>query len=202
MHARRYFVKAFESHDVRCAKPLAIIKRMYKIEADSRAAGKDHDARLVRHQRELSPLLDELGEWKDKMKNKVPPPQPLGKALTYLDIHWDILCVVEKDGAQKLDNGDGERVFRTPAMGRRNWLFAGSDAGGERAAVLMTILETAARQGIDLRAYLSDVLLKIAGGWKLSRLDELLPENWAAAQAESPAPTEFAPIAPAATAAV
>jgi len=205
MHARRYCVKAFESHDVRAAEPLAIIKRMYKIEADSRAAGEDHDARLVRRQRELSPLLDELGEWKDKMKNKVPPSELLGKALTYLDNHWDILCVVEKDGALELDNGDVERVFRTPAMGRRNWLFAGSDAGGERAAVLMTILETAARQGIDLRAYLSDVLLKIAGGWKLNRLDELLPENWAGpavAPAESPATAEFAPIDPAAIAAV
>ena len=63
-------------------------------------------------------------------------------------------------------------------MGRRNWLFAGSDAGGERAASIMTVLETAERQGVDLRAYLSDVLMKIAGGWTIGRIDELLPENW------------------------
>ena len=63
-------------------------------------------------------------------------------------------------------------------MGRRNWLFAGSDAGGERAATILTVLETADRQGVDLRAYVTDVLMKIAGGWKNSRIDELLPENW------------------------
>ena len=178
MHARRYFIKAFEQNDVRAASPLAIIKQMYKIEEASRLADEDFDARLARRQRDLSPLLDELGEWKDAHKNTTPPKEPLTKAITHLDNHWDILCVVEKDGALELDNGEVERIFRIPAMGRRNWLFVGSDAGGERAATIMTILETAARAGVDLRAYLQDILMKIAGGWKMNRLDELLPENW------------------------
>jgi hypothetical protein len=90
----------------------------------------------------------------------------------------DILRVVEKDGALELDNGDVERVIRGPAIGRRNWLFAGSDAGGERAAVILSVIETAARAGIDLRAYVHDVLVKLSAGWPKSRLDELLPENW------------------------
>lgn len=68
-------------------------------------------------------------------------------------------------------------------MGRRNWLFAGSDEGAKRAATILTVLETAKRAGVDLREYLRDVLEKIAGGWKQSRLDELLPHEWAALRA-------------------
>ena len=78
-------------------------------------------------------------------------------------------------------------------MGRRNWLFAGSDEGAERAAIILTVLETAARQGVDLQQYLHDVLVKISHGWLQSRLDELLPENWAAARAQATSTTQPAP---------
>ena len=85
--------------------------------------------------------------------------------------------------ALELDNGDVERIIRDPAIGRKNWLFAGSDEGGKRAAILLSVIKTAERAGVDLRAYIHDVLVKIAGGWPMSRLDELLPKNWAAAAA-------------------
>jgi hypothetical protein len=103
--------------------------------------------------------------------------------MTYLDNHWEILRVVEKDGALEIDNGEPERRIRGPAMGRRNWLFAGSDGGAETAATILSVLETAKSLGIDPREYLHDILVKIAGGWKQSRLAELLPEQWAAARA-------------------
>ncbi len=83
-----------------------------------------------------------------------------------------------EDGALELDNGDVERAMRGPAMGRRNWLFAGSDEGAERAAIIKTVLESAARHGLDLPAYIEDVLIKISAGWPNRRLEELLPHRW------------------------
>ena len=131
------------------------------------------------------PILDQLETWIQQQRKTEPPTSYLGKALTYAHNHWDLLRVVVNDGALELDNGDVERAMRGPAMGRRNWLFAGSDEGAERAAIILTVLETAARQGVDLQQYLYDVLVKIAGGWPQSRLDELLPQNWAAARAQA-----------------
>ncbi|MCH9688641.1 MAG: transposase [Deltaproteobacteria bacterium] len=151
---------------------------MYEVEAASKQAEETHDQRYDRRHKELVPLLDELERWKDDTRGVAPPKEPLGRAWTYLNNHWKILRVIEKDGALELDNGEVERVIRGPAMGRRNWLFAGSDEGAKRAAVVLTVLETAKRAGVDLRAYLVDVLTKIAGGWKQSRIDELLPHRW------------------------
>src|SRR5690606_17616867 len=133
MHARRYLVKALDANDLRAAEPLDIIKRMYEVEAASKEAGESHDERYERRQRDLVPLLDELETWMTKNAGVAPPKEPLGRALTYLANHWELLRVVEKDGALELDNGEVERVIRGPAMGRRNWLFAGSDEGGHRA---------------------------------------------------------------------
>lgn len=183
MHARRYFVRAFENKDLRAAVPLAMIKRIYKVESASKKAGEDHQARYERRQEETVPVLDELECWIDEHIKNEPPKSKLGRALTYAKNHWEILRVVVNDGALEIDNGDVERIIRGPALGRKNWLFAGSDAGGERAAIIMTVLETAARAGIDLRDYLHDLLVKISGGWPMARLDDLLPENWAAARA-------------------
>jgi len=182
MHARRYFVKALDTKDVRAAEPIDIIRRMYLVEADSKEAGETHERRYERRQRDLVPLLDELEQWKEAHAGAFSPADPIGRAWTYLDNHWEILCVVANDGALELDNGEVERVIRGPAMGRRNWLFAGSDEGGERAATILTVLETAKRAGVDLREYVHDVLVKIAGGWQRPRLDELLPHAWAAAR--------------------
>jgi transposase len=182
MHARRYFVKAFEAKDMRAAVPLEMIKRIYKIERASKEAGDDHDARYRRRQAETVPILDELEIWIAEHIGSETPTSRLGRALTYAHNHWEILRVVVNDGALEIDNGEVERIIRGPAVGRKNWLFAGSEAGGERAAIIMTVLETAARAGVDLREYLHDLLVKISGGWPMARLDELLPDNWAAAR--------------------
>lgn len=73
-----------------------------------------------------------------------------------------------------------ERAMRTVAIGRKNWLFAGSKAGGERAAAIYSVIETAKLNGIEPQAYIADVIAKIAGGWRASRWDELMPWNWVA----------------------
>ncbi len=185
MHARRYFVRAFEGGDLRAAAPLELIRKMYRVEAASKEAGEWPHERLLRRQRETRPLFDAWQTWLDEHAGRIPPKSPLGKAITYTKNHWDALMRPLQDGNLELDNGDVERALRGLAMGRRNWLFAGSDDGAERTAILCTVIESAARHGLDLRLYLQDVLLKLASGWPPERLDELLPHRWGTLHAEA-----------------
>ena len=178
MHARRYFVRAFDKKDLRAARPLEWIRQMYAVERVSREAGETHDERLARRQRDTKPLLDALRAWLDVHKGCDPPQSLLSKAITYADNHWVALWQPLCDGALELDNGDVERALRGTAVGRKNWLFAGSDEGAERAAIINTVIETAVRHGVDVWQYLYDVLIKLSAGWPMRRLDELLPENW------------------------
>lgn len=178
MHARRYFVRAFDNKDLRAAKPLEWIRQMYAVERASREAGESHDERLARRQRDTRPILDALRAWLNTHKGCDPPKSLLSKAITYADNHWVALWQPLCDGALELDNGDVERALRGTAVGRKNWLFAGSDEGAERAAIINTVIETAVRHGVDVWQYLYDVLIKLSAGWPMRRLDELLPENW------------------------
>ena len=83
-----------------------------------------------------------------------------------------------EDGRLPMDNGPVERAIRSVAVGRKNYLFVGSVAGGERAAIIYTVLGTCKLLGLDPQAYLRDVFDKLANGWKASQLDELLPARW------------------------
>lgn len=192
MHARRYFVRAFEGGDLRASVPLELIRKMYRVEAASKEAGEWPHERLLRRQRETRPLFDAWQTWLDEHAGRIPPKSPLGKAITYAKNHWDALMRPLQDGNLELDNGDVERALRGLAMGRRNWLFAGSDDGAERTAILCTVIESAARHGLDLRLYLQDVLLKLASGWPPERLDELLPHRWRTLHADAARATEHA----------
>ena len=189
MHLRRYFLKAYEAKDLRAALPLDKLRQLYQIERESKEAGEAPQQRYQRRLRYSVPIFEQMETWIQQQRATEPPTSYLGKALTYAHNHWDLLRVIFTDGALELDNGDVERAMRGPAMGRRNWLFAGSDEGAERAAIILTVLETAARQGVDLQPYLHDVLVKIAQGWPQSRLHELLPENWAAARTQATSTT-------------
>ncbi|GEM_PF-5660675 len=197
MHARRYFMKAFDAKDIRAAEPLDIIRRMYAVERTSRDAGEPHGPRLVRRQKDLVPPLDELEAWLKDNRGGDPSSEPLGRALAYLEDHWEIFRVVEKDGAFEIDNGEPERRIRGRARGRRNWIFAGFDGGAESTAKILTVLETAKSFGIDPREHLHDVLVKIAGDRKQSRLAELLPREWPQREpACRPSSTESGPGEP------
>lgn len=193
MHARRYFVRAFEHHELLASKPIELIGQLYASEAASKAAGEWPHERMLRRQRLAKPVLEELKAWLDEHAGKVPPKSLLGKAITYALNHWTALCRPLENGMLEIDNGDVERTMRGPAMGRKNWLFAGSDEGAERAAILCTVLESAARHELDLGLYLRDVMLKLAAGWPQSRLDELLPHRWRELHANAAALAEAQP---------
>lgn len=178
MHCRRYFVEAFEHGDLRAAVPIELIREMYRIEAESKAAEDSHEERLARRRRETEPIFAKLGQWIAEHAGREPPKSYLAKALTYAGNQWQALGRPFEDGALELDNGDAERALRGPVLGRKNWLFAGSDSGAERTAIIATVLESAARHGLDLSRYLYDVLIKLSSGWPNRRLDELMPHRW------------------------
>jgi transposase len=181
-HARRYYVKALDVGDARAATALDIIGRLFKVERRADEKGYD-DARRQRLRQEKSrPLLNELGRWVDSVHAAAPPDTPLGRGLTYLRNQWRALVRFLEDGRLRLTNNDAERQLRHIALGRNAWLFTGSDQGGERLAILYTCIATCKLNGVDPRAWMLDVLGKLTTGWPASRLDELLPPAWAAAQ--------------------
>lgn len=191
MHARRYFVKAFEAGDSAAARPIEIIRELYRIERASKDDGEDADARWLRRQEHSGPLLAALEDWMEQRVGHYPPKSLMGKALTYLKGHWKALATFIFDGHLEIDNGGAERALRGIAVGRRNWLFAGSDAGAERATILYSVIESAKLHGIEPYDYLRDVLDKLGAGWPMRRLDELMPDRWAAERGILPPPSRL-----------
>jgi transposase len=181
MHARRYFVKALDAGDQRAALPLAAYKRLYKIEDEIRDL--DADAKLAARQERSKRVLDELAAWCALRKQHEPPASKLGVALRYFTNHQIALARFLDYGYLPLDNGIVERLHVRTALTRKNFLFAGSDAGGERAAIAYTILGSCRLAGVDPREYLADVLPRLTGRIRLIDLPALLPARWAAQRA-------------------
>ena len=160
-HARRKF------HDVHVAngspiaeEALRRIGELYDIERDIRGQSAD-DRKAVRQQR-AQPLLHDLEKWFHRQKAKLPGKSSLAKAIRYALSRWQALCFYINDGTVEIDNNAAERAIRGVTLGRKNYLFFGSDAGGERAAAFYSLLETAKLNGINPEEYLTDLLTKIA----------------------------------------
>jgi len=190
MHDRRYWVEALDAGDLRAAHPLEIIKKLYKVEKEARKQRAGPDAIKRMRQKRSMPLLIELGKWIAKTWDGERPTSPLAEAMGYTLRQWEALKRYTEDGRLPIDNGGVERAIRTVALGRRNYLFAGSDTGAERAAIAYTILGSCALVGIDPWAYLRDVFAKLASGWPMSRIEELLPSVWAENHPEHRLPTK------------
>jgi len=179
MHARRYWVRALDAGDLRAAHPLEIIKKLYKVEREAKKqrAGPDEVFRM--RQEQSVTLLNELGKWISANYQSERPTSPLAEAMGYTLRQWDALKRYTEDGQLPIDNGGVERAIRAVAIGRRNYLFAGSDTGGERAAIAYTILGSCDLTGVNPWAYMRDVFEKLASAWPKKRLEELLPAQWA-----------------------
>jgi transposase len=185
MHARRYFVKALDAGDQRAALPLAAYKRLYKIEHEIRDL--DPAAKLAERQKQSKPVWDQLAAWCALRKQHEPPASKLGVALRYFTNHQTALARFLEYGYLPLDNGIVERLHVRTALTRKNFLFAGSDAGGERAAIAYTILGSCRLAGVDPCEYLADVLPQLTGRIRLVDLPALLPSRWAARRAAAAA---------------
>jgi hypothetical protein len=176
-HARRKFV-ALQDTDCRVAYPLQLIGRLYRIERLADARQLDTQARLTLRTERAPVVLDKLKRWLIATVEKEPPSSDLYKAASYSLNHWGALTRFLADGRLRLDNNLCEQQLRDVALGRRNFLFAGSHEAARRTAVLYSLMRTCAQHSVAPLPYLTDVLRKLASGWDKDRLEELLPDHW------------------------
>lgn len=176
MHARRYFVKALDRGDSRAALPLAAFKKLYEIESE--AGDVSPEDRLAVRREKSTPVYDELVSWCESYKPHEPPSSPLGTAIRYLLNHQIALRRFFDDGRIPLDNGIVERLHVRTAVARKNFLFAGSDAGAERAAIAFTVIGSCKLAGVNPVDYLKDVLPRLARGLSIDDASALLPARW------------------------
>ena len=176
-HFRR---KIFENHATSptplTSNLLDRIAALYRIEEEIR--GQPPDQRRRHRQDRSRPQVNELRSIIDDALRRLSPKSNMAKALSYGRKRWDALTRYIDEGVAEIDNNIAERAIRPVAIGRKNWIFAGSKAGGERAAAIYSVIETAKLNSIEPQAYIADVIEKIAGDWPATRWDELMPWNW------------------------
>jgi hypothetical protein len=175
MHARRYFVKALDRGDSRAALALGAFKGLYQVEEEFRDASADE--RLAARQERSTPIYDDLVLWCRAHQPEVRPSEPLGRAIAYLLKHEVALRRFETDGAIPTDNIAAEHAFVPVGLTRKNFLFFGADKGGDRAAIVYTLLHCCQLAGVDPVAYLTDVLRVLGRGTDLE-MAELMPARW------------------------
>ena len=182
-HVRRKFYELMEAHKSPIAtEAVERIAALYAIESEVRGRAPD-ERRQVRQARSR-PLLDAMHDWLEASLAKLSKKSDTSAAIRYALALWDALVRFCDDGRIEIDNNAAERALRCVAIGRKNYLFAGSDRGGERAATFYSLIGTAKLNGFDPEAYLRDVLTRIADH-PVNRIVELLPWNIATA----PTPT-------------
>ena len=174
-HVRRKFYDLEQAHASPVAREaLQRIGALYGVEEQIR--GKPPDQRREVRQAQASPLLDSLRQWFEATLSKLSRKSETTVAIRYALSRWDALTRYIKDGHIEIDNNAAERSLRGVALGRKNYLFAGSDAGGERAAAIYSLIGSAKLNGLDPEAYLREVLTRIADH-PINHIDELLPWN-------------------------
>ena len=188
-HARRKFYEARTTDPEGAFYALGIIRQLYKVEKEARTQAQEE--RLTRpeyealrgrlRQEKAIPLLKSFGEWLDNQAKLLLPKSPLAEAIGYARNQWAALQVYVTAGFLEIDNNAAERALRPVAVGRKNYLFFGSDVGGETAAVLYSLVQTCRRLGVEPWRYLRDVLGRLPG-LTADQLGELLPDRWAVTQ--------------------
>jgi transposase len=174
-HTRRYFKKAQECAPREAGEILVLIARLYKIEQEIKTASLD--TRLHIRQKRSCEQLDKIHVWLMDNRHKHLPQSPMAQAMDYTLNIWERLNVYTQDGRLPIDNNLVENAIRPIALGRKNWLFFGSERGGHTAAVLMSFCATCRKLKINTWEYLKDVLQRI-NDHPMSRIQELLPDQW------------------------
>jgi transposase len=189
-HARRYFYNARSSDPDRAHRVLAWIRQLYKIEREAKKL--DAEGRRALRQEKSRPILlgseqaeDEerkqgLRQWLIEQQTQALPKSPIAQAISYTLNNWEALMRYLDDGDIDIDNNQAEQALRSIAVGRKNWLFLGSERGGRAAAVYYSLIQSAKRHNAEPFAYLRDVLLRLTPA-PPADLGALLPDRWKAA---------------------
>lgn len=176
-HTRRKFYDVMQqTGSPVAAEALRRIADLYAVEAKVRGTAPDN--RLAWRRSLSRPLVVTLKQWLEAQLGQVPARSTLADAIRYALGRWVSLTRFLEDGRIELDTNPVERAIRPVALGRKNHLFAGSDGGGHRWAVICSLIETAKLNGVEPYAWLTDVLTRMVGGHPANRLDELMPWNW------------------------
>jgi transposase len=184
-HSRRKFfvladVAAKASGKLTVMAPLALeaVKRIDAIfDVEREINGRPAHERLAVRRTRVAPLVADLQTWMQAQRGKLSRHSDVAKAMDYMLKRWDAFTRFLDDGRICLTNNAAERALRGIALGRKSWLFAGSDRGGERAAIMYTLIQTAKLNDVDPQAWLADLLRRI-NDHNIQKLDELLPWNW------------------------
>jgi transposase len=175
-HLRRDFHDVWTGTKSEIAREaLDRIGALYDIEREITGSSAE-ERRRVRQAR-TRPLAEDFKAWSETQLGRVSGKSALAKAFRYALRRWPSFTLFLEDGRVAIDNNPAERAIKPVVIGRKNWLFAGADAGGETLAEAMTIIESAKLSGHDPQTYLTDILARI-GEHKINRLDDLLPWNW------------------------
>ena len=201
-HARRKFDEAKTTDPARAHAAMAYIGRLYQIEREAKERIGEAIERLAKEgpldaaqqrllrewaladdithrlrQEQSKPVAEKFAEWLKTAADQVLPKSPIGQAIFYAQAHWTALTRYLDHGFLAIDNNAAERALRPIAVGRKNWLHFGSDRGGRTAAVLMSLVESCRRCGVEPFAYIRDVLMRVSTH-PASRIAELLPDVW------------------------
>ncbi|EIM74841.1 transposase IS66, partial [Nitritalea halalkaliphila LW7] len=177
-HARRKFVEA-EKYDQEAAQyVVGQMRVLYALESSMREAGLSSEARAKLRQEQAIPILETLGNWLNKNLYAYPPKSPMGEAIAYAHSRWAGLSFYTLHGDMEIDNNLVENAVRPLAVGRKNYLFAGSHDAAHMTAAMYSFMASCKRNGVDEREWLSDIFDRVQG-IKHKDLFKLLPSNWA-----------------------
>lgn len=184
-HGRRQFVDVADAFPEECQHVLESLSVVYHNDAIARERNLSPQGRLLFHQTESGPTMEELHIWLGRQfdERRVEPNSALGEAISYLLRHWEKLTLFLRVPGSPLDNNICERAPKQIALGRKNWLFVGSVAGGQQAATLMTIVSSAIRNDLEVAVYLKDVLDQLLSG--STDYAALCPHVWKLAHPEA-----------------
>lgn len=174
VHCRRYWHKAREQDPQRAHHALALISRLQEVERATRNC--DAQTRKAKRAEHAAPLLEEFGVWLEQ--ESFLPKSLIGKAATCTRNQWEALNRYLEDGDLSFDNNFAERAMRPIAIGRKNWLFVGSERAGQRAAVLTSLIASCKNNLVEPWAYLKDVFTQLAHQPSAEQIHELLPDHW------------------------
>lgn len=176
-HIRRKFFEALGNDAQRAQTALSLIKILYQVEEKARNLGLNAEQRLELRLEESKPVFELFGHWLEMEYNKVTPASAIGKAIKYALNRWKNMNLFLVNGNIEIDNNLVENIIRPPAIGRKNYLFAGSHEAAQRTAMFYTFFAACKQHNVDPEIWLADVLNRIHDH-KLSKLHELFPQNW------------------------